>query len=399
MAIYLYCPTCYTTFPTRAKACPKCKSPVPRTDRKYRVIVNYKGRTKTGLAPSLSLADELETSYKSELFQMKALGKSDEDLLPIPKLSEIWSRYIADAPANKVKSWKRDRDRYEQHIGPVFGNYTLDRITADRIEKLKSRLLEATSRRGIPYAPATVWNILELLRRLFNYAARLSLFTKDNPFESKRVKFPRVDNAVDAALNPEALRKFLRACDSFKDDPVFGAMCRFLVNTACRRGEAIKLTWDDIDLENRRARLVDTKAGKTQHVPLNDGAITVLQSLGKQRTGDHKLVFPALSGKMRTNTDKPWKALKRIAKLPDNLRLHDLRHTFATVLASSGQVDALTLQTLMRHSDPRMTARYSHHFPGALQKAAGVLDEITRHRDEDSGQIVNLNDERRRRKA
>jgi integrase len=145
--------------------------------------------------------------------------------------------------------------------------------------------------------------------------------------------------------------------------------------TGMRRSEILGLQWRDIDLKNNFITLRETKSGKTHKLPLNSGARDVFESIEKGKGGGY--VFPGNLGNKRSNINRAINAIKTAAKLPADFRpLHGLRHHYASMLASSGQIDLYTLQKLMTHSDHRMTERYAHLHDDALRKGADVASDI-----------------------
>ena len=114
-----------------------------------------------------------------------------------------------------------------------------------------------------------------------------------------------------------------------------------------RRGEMFKLKWKDVDFERGFIELVDPKGGPSQKIPLNDAARELLS--GHIRT-ESPYVFPGRNGKQRVTIAVPMQKIKKKAGLPKDFRpLHGLRHVYASMLASSSQVDMYTLQRLLTH--------------------------------------------------
>ena len=114
----------------------------------------------------------------------------------------------------------------------------------------------------------------------------------------------------------------------------------------------------------------DPKGGQDQKFPLIKEARELL--LSHPRT-ESPFVFPGRQGRQRVDIAKQVNRIKQRAGLPKDFRaLHGLRHFYASVLASSGQVDLYTLQKLLTHKSPTMTQRYAHLRDEALKKAANL---------------------------
>ena len=142
-----------------------------------------------------------------------------------------------------------------------------------------------------------------------------------------------------------------------------------------RKGAILKLTWDKVDLENGFITLVasNTKSIETQMVPMNESCMAVLKRAHEIRISEW--VFPSSTGKFYYNTfNANWKLFKKRAGI--DIRFHDLRHTYASYLASSGKVDIYTLKKLLGHKTINMTQRYAHLIDGTLRNATNVADKV-----------------------
>ena len=135
-----------------------------------------------------------------------------------------------------------------------------------------------------------------------------------------------------------------------------------------------RLKWDDIDFERGFILLREPKGGVDQNIPLNDATRELFEE--HPRT-DSPFVFPGRGGRQRTDIKKQVNRIKERAGLPKDFRaLHGLRHVYASMLASSGQVDMYTLQKLLTHKSPQMTQRYAHLRDETLKNASNLAGEI-----------------------
>jgi integrase len=129
-----------------------------------------------------------------------------------------------------------------------------------------------------------------------------------------------------------------------------------------------------VDFDKGFIHIIGPKGGKDQTIPMNQAARDLLTA--HPRTGS-TYVFPARGGNQRTDISKQVTRIKRAAGLPKDFRpLHGLRHTFASMLASSGQVDLYTLQKLLTHKNPVMTQRYAHLRDEALRRASDLAGDL-----------------------
>jgi integrase len=172
-----------------------------------------------------------------------------------------------------------------------------------------------------------------------------------------------------------------------------------------RRGELFKLRWEDVDFERGFIHIRDPKGGQDQVIPLNDAARKLLETHPKkgvevdsQKT-DSEYVFAGREGKERTDINHQVKRIRDAAGLPATFRpLHGLRHTYASMLASSGQVDLYTLQRLLTHKDPRMTQRYAHLRDETLRRASnlaeGIIAEAVKPKKKKRGKVVRIDEKK-----
>jgi integrase len=137
---------------------------------------------------------------------------------------------------------------------------------------------------------------------------------------------------------------------------------RLLLLTGARRGEVLAARWADFDLGTGVwvKPPSSTKQAKLHRVPLSAAAVALLRTFP---LGDARL-FPTLSGRSLTRT---WEILRKAADISD-VRLHDLRHTYASVLASAG-LSLPVIGALLGHATPTTTARYAHLFDDPLRAA------------------------------
>ncbi len=155
-------------------------------------------------------------------------------------------------------------------------------------------------------------------------------------------------------------------------------MVLFALNTGIRRGSLFSLKWGEIDFNTRAIilRAAISKSGKTERLPINKTAMSVMETWKKQSadTSDDALIFPSpKTGKMLDNVKKAWTRILLDAKI-ENFRWHDMRHDFASQLVMKG-VDLNTVRELMGHSDMKMTLRYAHLAPENKLRAVELLDE------------------------
>jgi len=273
-------------------------------------------------------------------------------------INKLWTEYKT---TNTIKGIKTDESRFAKFLGPTFGDKEPHDIDQLSVARLKSKMLKER-------APQTVKNTLELLRRVVNFGVNARLCSP-LPF---KIEFPKCNNIVTEDLTPEQIQALLTAIEE-DVHPVAGPMMLCALFTGMRRGEMFRLKWTDLNFARGFIAIRDPKGGTDQTIPMNPRARELFGTM--PRTSDY--IFPGRDGGQRVDIKKAVRTIKRKAGIPDDFRaLHGLRHVYASMLASSGQVDMLTLQKLMTHKSPDVTMRYAHLRDEALQRAGQVVDDI-----------------------
>jgi integrase len=184
---------------------------------------------------------------------------------------------------------------------------------------------------------------------------------------------PLDDNgARERYLSATEVQRLFKELDNNRNVQV-AQVVRLLLYTGARKREALDARWEHIDFDRRLLTVPLSKSGKPRHIPLSDAAIGLLQGL--PRVDDILWVF------FNPKTRKPpvsifyaWDSIRAKVGLKD-VRLHDLRHSFASFLVNSGR-SLYEVQRLLGHHDPKVTMRYAHLSPGALIDAANVVGEM-----------------------
>jgi len=194
-------------------------------------------------------------------------------------------------------------------------------------------------------------------------------------------------------LTPAQLAALLRALNE-EDDPLLTGLVRLAMCTGMRRGSLLGLQWKDIDFERGFITLEGAHAKKKQTsvIPMNAQARHILENVPHTSS---PFVFPGKNDdRPRVDINRFMRRLKVKAGLPEDFRpLHSLRHTFASYLASSGQVSMYELQKLLTHESPQMTQRYAHLHDEALRRASGAIEVMfdkARRADAETASLDNI---------
>ncbi|HEU6438518.1 MAG TPA: site-specific integrase [Nitratidesulfovibrio sp.] len=285
-----------------------------------------------------------------------------QELADRPTIAKLWVHYHEARAENS--SAASDASRYRLFIEPEFNDMTPDGITTQDVDRLRVRLQKDGK------SPQTVKHVLALLRRVIRFAVMRGLVSMPDP-SRLHFEMPQVDNTKTECLTPEQVAALLKALDE-DHDQVAASAIRLALATGMRRGALLGLTWEDCDFEAGFIILrgATAKKGRTERIPMNEAARSILLAIPRTQS---PFIFPGRGGGRRSDLNRPTHRIKKAAGLPDDFRpLHGLRHTFASHLASSGNVDLYTLQKLLTHGSAQMTQRYAHLADEALQRGSSV---------------------------
>ena len=342
--------------------------------------------------------------------QERAEVKAEADRWTFDTIWAEWKKVNADK-----KSIVNDNNRYQVHLHPLFGNkeprevtsFEVDRLRlamlkgkaaapgrkfvlnakrrADYSEKKKKELAEkAAKRAGKPYAVGTVVSVLSLLRRIASFGADRRLC----PGLTFKVTIPKGAKQKTEDMTGEQMARYIRVCREWPD-PQEGNFQLLALYSGMRRSEIRNLKWSDVDFQRGFIVLRDPKSGQDERIPMNDAAAELLQAHPGEKEGGG-YVFTGEKGGPRGERQigESSRAIREAAGLPKDFRPnHGLRHTFASHLASSGEVDLYTLQKMMTHKGPQMTQRYAHLTDAALKRGANVMSRIVAMAEKAGGEF------------
>ena len=277
-------------------------------------------------------------------------------------LTRLWQEYITHKPL--TKSLRTNKGQFLNYIEPTLGQKEPQELFPLDLDRLRIGVAKN-------HKPQTVKHVVSLLVRIVNYGARLGLC----PGLSFKAPTIKVNNLKTEDLTPAQMAALMEAINEDYDYQAANFM-RMALTTGMRRGELFKLKWDDLDFERGFITIRhDPKGGKDQVIPLNQAARDVIENHPRDEASP--FVFPGRGGRQRTDIKRPVNRIKARAGLPKDFRpLHGLRHVYASMLASSGQVDLYTLQKLLTHKSAAMTQRYAHLRDEPLRRAAELAGDL-----------------------
>ena len=190
------------------------------------------------------------------------------------------------------------------------------------------------------------------------------------------VKKFREAGAPIRALAAADVQRLIQAMDA-EQNPVVAAALKLLLLTGLRKEEVLQAKWEHLDLERATLFLPTTKSGRSRTAVLNAAAVALLQQ--QARREGNPFIFPGhVRGQPIINPSKPWRRILAAAGITEHLRIHDLRHHFASVLANEG-VSLDIIAQLLGHRSTQTTRIYAHWADSALRRAADVVStSVTR---------------------
>ena len=271
-----------------------------------------------------------------------------------PTLAAFAERYLADHVATKMKNAAEERRMLARLLLPALGARKLADITRADVARLHGEL-RAT--------PTQANRVVSLLSRMMNLAEKWG----DRPDGSNPCRHADCENKRERYLSADELARLgevlAEAERTATEMPGVIAAVRLLILTGCRLSEILTLRWEHVDFAGACLRLPDSKTGaKTVH--LNAPALAVLAALergpapGLDPGGSSWVIAGAKAGAHLVNLQKPWCRIRTKAGIGD-VRMHDLRHSFASVAVGLGEGLPM-IGKLLGHTQVQTTARYAH---------------------------------------
>lgn len=338
-------------------------------------------RDKRGRNVELKIADAADINppqarrEAAMIREQVALGKD-----PLKKKSESRAVLSFDEFAKKKylpfiqnykKSWGLDERLLRIYLLPRIGKKYIDEITKQDIVEIH----QEEYRNGA--APASANRLVILLRYMFNLGIQWDTpGITSNP--AKGVPLLKENNRRERYLNIEETKRLYEALLK-SPNPMLKPIISMLILTGARKSEVLYAKWEEIDFEMRLWRVSMTKSGKARHVPLSDGALKILAETPNIPGSPYIFAKPK-TGKPFASIFRSWDTARKQAGLPE-VRIHDLRHSFASFLINSGR-SLYEVQKLLGHSQIQTTQRYAHLSQDTLLEATNIVSNSLDYGDE-----------------
>jgi integrase len=302
-----------------------------------------------------------------------------------PTVADLAERFIAEYLPRKAKQSRRED-------AVMLRNDILPEIGALRVSDVTRADIRGIHRKVSQRAPIRANRVLSVASKAFNFAIHDLEWRDDNPCvgvrrnpENRRARYLSQAEIV-------ALGKALAA----EADEVGANAVRMLMLTGARRGEVINATWGQFDLEAGvwTRHSAHAKQRREHRVPVSAPALQLLAEMKRKAPKGVEWVFPGRGpAKPFYGIQKVWERVRRGAGL-DDVRLHDIRHTYASIMVSAG-VSLPMLGALLGHADPGATARYAHLYDAhltydPLREATERVGQVVTSRARDDAEVVPL---------
>jgi integrase len=294
-------------------------------------------------------------------------SKNRQDLKSAPTVAEVCDRFLKEhvARRNKDKTIHDYERLIKLHIKPDLGAHKIHEISRTHVLAFHHKL------RATPYQANRA---LAVVSKIMNLAEKWG-YRQDGSNPCRHVE-KYVEQKRERYLNREELSRLgttLREIEKENTESAYVvAAILLLIATGCRLSEILTLEWKHVDQDGGYFRLPDSKTG-AKLVPLNSMALGIMSMLVQQPDNPYVIVGRN-AGDHLVNLEKPWRRIRKRADLND-VRLHDLRHTFASVGAGLGEGLPI-IGKLLGHTQSQTTQRYAHLDSDPLAKASERIGSV-----------------------
>jgi len=329
------------------------------------VFEGHKRAAKLGEFPALEVSEARTLALEMRAKVDRGINPQESDGSAGPSLTfEAFGKdeYMPFARQTK-RSAHDDECRLRVQIYPRFGTRKMSDIQTREIQQFHADMKDS-------HCAATANRHLSLLSRMYKLATQWGRVERNPCIGIAKFK---ENNQRQRFLTPEEIQRMYEAMEH-EPNKIAVAALKFLLLTGARREEALKARWENVDLENGVWFLPQTKSGRGRYVQLNSEAQALLQALSRDEGSPW--LFPSKRDPSKP-IYSPRDAFDRVLTAAgiEHLRLHDLRHTFASLAINAG-VSLSIIQGLLSHQSPVQTMRYSHLMNSTLRNASESIGDV-----------------------
>ena len=307
-----------------------------------------------------------------------------------PRVSDMITRYLAEHTPHLAA-----RNAADQHtimhklVAPDWGKKLVTEITKYDVEKLLTKIAAGRARpskekpnnrarklQGVKPTPVRANRVGEVLRKMFTLAIGWGMCC-DNPAAAFR---RRIETERERFLTPEEIGRLAMALDAAKDQRAAGII-RLCMLTGARSGEVRQARFEqfNLDLGSWSKPAATTKQRKIHRIPISGDVAAIVRQRGLLVPKGNPWLFPGdTPGQPVKEIRRFWTAIQKEAELPE-VRIHDLRHTFASLLVSGG-ASLEMIGKLLGHTQMQTTQRYAHLMDSPLRDGVNAVANIFRPR-------------------
>jgi len=359
----------------------------PKDSGQWWVFINHQGKRKSKkIGKDKKLALEVAEKIKAKLV-LGELGLQKPEVQQSPMFKDFSSLWIEDyiKPLRRQSTYNRYSNLLRRHVYPTFGNVPIDQIKRKDIRNLLLKI----HKKGL--SRSMICLVRDVISGPMGYAVDEEII-EVNPVSGilKRLKLERDKRITVEPLTQDEVDIILNTCEAYFKEVYPFFLCAF--RTGMRLGELLGLQWNDIDWHGkfirversfRKGKVDKPKNGKSRRVDMSDQLILVLSKLYTERKKEGlkagkgepvEIVFHRNGDYFSQNSIRNiWKRLIKKAGLR-HMRLHDIRHAFASLLLSNGESPVYVKEQL-GHSSIQITVDiYGHLIPSSNRKAVNRLD-------------------------
>ena len=281
-------------------------------------------------------------------------------------LEEFYNDHYLPYIKKQIKSYETNISVFKNHILPYFGLKNMVEIKKSEIITLHSNMVQIKK-----LAPATANKVLVFISHIFNVALELEIKGIEvNP--ANKIKPYLLNNAKERYLTKEEAARLIEAINQTQQNIHLKYIIPMLILTGARKGEVLKAKHEDFNLNQLCWTIPTSKSGKKRVLPITPQLLELYNSIPKTN-GEYLFTSP-ITGKPYVTIFTSWNSARIKAGLKD-VRIHDLRHSFASALVNNGR-SLYEVQILLGHSTSKMTQRYAHLSNESLMSAASCASSL-----------------------